>query len=473
VLDRAARRVLAAVLASAALGACGGDGAPRTHPLWADGPVLRDADGRVALLRGVNARVDGVFDVTFADGRTALEPIPALDDGDCTRMRQLGLDLLRLPINWSGIEPTRGSYDEAYLGRVDAAVQCAARAGVLVVIDLHQDAYSKEIGEDGAPLWAIQPAPTDLLEGPLTDLGDRRLSRPVQDAFTTFFAVGDPSGLQADYGAMLAHVAARWADDPAVVGFELYNEPDTGAEELDPFQAAAAAAVRAAAPDTLVFFEPPTLRNLTDFVPESKTPFAVTGAVYAPHVYTFVFQPDPTAFDTFTADQLEPSVSAARGEADAWQTPLFIGEYGVGPGGGQNDLWMETEAVLHDRYLASDAFWVWKEQSQGSWGLFDHDDTTGAWTERPQVVGWVSRLHAARIGGDPTAVDYDPTAQTLHVELAPGSATDAPTLVYVPERLAGGYQVRCDGAGVAAPRDPATGLVSVACGGMLDVGPTP
>jgi len=470
--SRSAPRLAAAGLV-AALAGCGGGSAPHTHPLWADGADLRDADGRVVLLRGVNARVDGVFDVTFDDGRTALEPIPALDDGDCTRMRQLGLDLLRLPIDWSGIEPDRGAYDEAYLDRVDAAVQCAARAGLVVVIDLHQDAYSKEIGEDGAPRWAIQPPPTQLLEGPLTDLGDRRLSAQVQDAFATFFATDDPAGLQADYAAMLGHVAARWADDPAVVGFELMNEPDTGAEKLDPFQFAAAAAVKGAAPDKLVFFEPPTLRNLTDFVPKSKVPFPTAGAVYAPHVYTFVFQPDQTAFDTFTPDQLEPSVAAARGEAEAWGTPLFLGEFGVGPGDAQHDLWMATEARLHDRYLASDAFWVWKEQSQGSWGLFDRDDATGAWTERPQVVAWVSRLHAARIGGDPTRVDYDPAAQTLHVELAPGSATAAPTLVYVPERLAAGYQVRCDGAAVTAPRDPETGLVSVSCGGMLDVGPTP
>src|SRR6185436_7667614 len=160
-------------------------------------------EGRVAILRGINARVQGVFDVTFADGRTALEAIPELTDADCRRMRALGIDLLRLPINWSGIEPERDRFDEEYLKRVDAAVKCAGDAGVLVVVDLHQDAFSKEIGEDGAPLWAIQPAPDMLLEGPLHDLGERRMSRQVTRAFETFFAVGDPSGLQGEFIAML------------------------------------------------------------------------------------------------------------------------------------------------------------------------------------------------------------------------------------------------------------------------------
>ena len=137
-----AARQLRALFVMSLLASCGETAPPRTHPLWSDGTHLRDADGRTAILRGINARVDGVFDVSFADGRNALEPIPALTAADCTRMRALGLDLLRLPINWSGVEPIDGQFDDAYLARVDAAVQCAAAAGLLVVIDLHQDGYS-------------------------------------------------------------------------------------------------------------------------------------------------------------------------------------------------------------------------------------------------------------------------------------------------------------------------------------------
>lgn len=178
--------------------ACGDDSssAVSPRPLSSDGTHLRDDRGRIALLRGINARINGIFDVSFSDGRVALEPIPELTDEDCQRMRQLGLDFLRLPINWSGYEPTQGAYSDEYLARVDAAVQCAARAGMLVMIDLHQDAYSKEIGEDGAPLWAISPAPTELLQGPLTDLGERRLSAQTTAAFNTFFDPADPAGVR-------------------------------------------------------------------------------------------------------------------------------------------------------------------------------------------------------------------------------------------------------------------------------------
>src|SRR6478735_10346972 len=90
------------------LGVACGSSPRETTPLASDGTHLRDEQGRIAVLRGVNARVEGVFDVTFSDGRIPLEPIPALEAADCRRMRELGIDLWRLPINWSGIEPTRG-----------------------------------------------------------------------------------------------------------------------------------------------------------------------------------------------------------------------------------------------------------------------------------------------------------------------------------------------------------------------------
>lgn len=438
----------------ALLAACSsGSDQPVAHPFRSDGTHLRDDQDRIVLLRGVNARVNGVFDASFDDGRTALEPIPDLTDDDCRRMRQLGLDFLRLPINWSAIEPTEGAYSESYLANVDAAVQCAARAGLVVMIDLHQDAYSKEIGEDGAPLWAIQPPPTQLLQGPLTDLGDRRTSAQVNDAFATFFGA-DPT-LRTSFEAVLDLVATRWRADPAVIGFELFNEPPVGDSLVTPFSEQAAQHVHASAPDKLVMFEPSATRNLFDFAPKSDHVFPVANAVYAPHIYTYVFAATPVVF---TASDLESSVANARVEATDWGTPLLIGEYGIGPTQPNADLWMQTQATLHDRYLASDAFWVWKEISQGSWGVYDRSGDQ--WIERPQVVAWLSRVHAARIAGEVELNESTPTS--LHL-VTHGSST--PHSIYTP----GAFTATCNGSPITAPRDPDTGLVELPCDGTLDV----
>ena len=451
------------------LAACGGgDDPPRTTPLWSDGSHLRDADGRIALLRGVNARVEGVFDVTFDDGRVALEPIPALTAADCTRMREMGIDLLRLPINWSGIEPEQDVFDEAYLDRVAAAVDCAGDAGVYVIVDLHQDAYSKEIGEDGAPLWAIVPPPEMLLEGPLDDLEARRVSAQVMRAFDTFFDPADPAGLQAEFIEMLEHIAPRWADHPMVIGFEIFNEPTVGQDLIDAFHYKAAEALRAAAPGKLVFFEPTAVRNLFDFVPLAFDPFPTSGAVYSPHIYTMIFRSTPEQWADLSPADLRPSVRAAREEAEAWETPLFLGEFGLGPGTENADLWMGVENELHDEYLASNAFWLWKEQSQASWGVHEYDAATDSWTERDQAVRWVSRVHAARIAGEVVANTYDWETDTLRLETR---GARRPHEVYIPERAAASFAITCDGSVSDAPRDPGTGLVSVVCDGVLDVAP--
>ncbi len=421
------------------LTACGGGSS--SGPLASDGTHFRDPQGRAVLLRGVNARVQGVFDVTFDDGRIPLEDIPPLIPADCGRMRDLGFNILRLPVNWSGVEPEPDQYDPAYLLGVDAAVECAAGAGLFVLIDFHQDAWSKEIGEDGAPLWAIVPAPDMLLEGPLVDLAARRTSPQVLAAFSTFFDPADAAGLQGEFIAMIAHVAARYADHEAVVGFEVFNEPVTGAGELYPFTFAAAAALRDAAPGKLVFFEPPASRNLLDYQPLSETPFPVAGAVYAPHIYTFAFADPDNHLATLTIDDLRPSIDNARAEAIAWQTPLFIGEFGIGPTATNAILYIRYQLDLQDQYLASSTFWRWKEESQGLWGLFDRTPT--GWIERPQMMQAVSRPYAERIAGTPDEMTWNGGLVTLRYH----DAVDAPNVLYVPERFIPGA-ASCNGAPV-------------------------
>jgi hypothetical protein len=460
----AMRSVLVALVVLAA--GCGdSDTTPSFTPLSSDGTHLRDADGRIVLMRGVNARVEGVFDVTFDDGRMALEPIPPLTAEDCTRMRSIGFNHLRLPINWSGIEPVRGEYNESYLQAVDAAVNCAGDAGLYVIVDLHQDAYSKEIGEDGAPLWAIVPPPEMLLEGPLEDLEARRTSAQVEKAFASFFDENDAHGLQADFNNMLRVVGARYAEHPAVVGFEIFNEPVIGAELLNKFHFAAAAALREAAPNKLVFFEPPAYRNFLDFQPLSAEPFPVSGAVYSPHMYTYVFGDAESSLQALTKADLKAGVDNARAEATAWGTPLYIGEYGIGPNMTNSNLWMQYQQELTDEYLASSAFWLWKEDSQGSWGVFDKvgDD----WVERPQMLNWISRIYPQHIAGKDVALAYDGITRTMTLTSS-GSGTH---VVYVPEANASSFTATCDGTAQTPTRDAATGTIEVSCSGTLVVAP--
>ena len=119
-----------------------------------EGRAFRDGLGRHLILRGYNVRVTGMMDVTYDDGRAPQYIIPPFGESDFARMEALGLNVIRLPVNWSAIEPEPRQYNEAFFVQLEQILDMARAHQIYVLIDMHQDGYSKEIGEDGAPRWA-------------------------------------------------------------------------------------------------------------------------------------------------------------------------------------------------------------------------------------------------------------------------------------------------------------------------------
>ncbi len=151
---------------------------------------------------------------------------------DFARMRQWGFNCVRLLVIWAAIEPNCGTYDEDYLRRIDERVAWAKANDLYVLIDMHQDLWGEGCsGGDGAPAWAT------LDEG----RPDRRLgvvwsdgylvSPKIQTAFDNFWANKpgpDGVGIQDRFALAWGHVAKRFADEPAVIGYDLLNEPFIG-----------------------------------------------------------------------------------------------------------------------------------------------------------------------------------------------------------------------------------------------------
>ncbi len=432
-------------------------------PLGVRCGALVDRDGRTVLLHGMNARVAGVFDVTFDDGRAPLEPIPAFNADDARRLRAIGFNALRLPINWSAIEPKDGGFDDAYLDRVAAVVEACNTAGLYVLLDLHQDAWSKEIGEDGAPLWAITPAPTTLLGGPLADLEARRLSKQVIAAFETFFGdSADGLRLRDRYAKMAAHVATRFANDATVVGLELFNEPIAIDATLPNVYAPMIAAVRAAAPTKLIFFEPSSTRNVLDKSPLGAGSLG-PGTVYAPHVYTLAFAGDDTARNNVTKEGLRSSNASAREEAESYAAPLAITEFGFDPRQPSFARYVRWQLELQDEVHASSFYWVWREQSQAGWGLYDYD-AAGVATERPAVVAALTRVRLEAAAGRIVSVAYDADSKRFEAHVAGDAAVTTPNIVSI-----GGVSpthATCDGRVVALTPGPSDKTLQIACNGV-------
>ena len=430
------------------------------EPLTATAEGMRDAAGREVILHGFNARVEGLFDVTFDDGRIALETIPPFTGEDCRFMaEELGLNLLRLPINWSGLEPERDVYDEAYLQAVvDLANECAAH-GVHTLVDLHQDAYSKEIGEDGAPLWAIVPEPEELLGGPLTEgeLAQRRTSSEVLAAFSSFFQNVD--GLQDEYAEMAAWVAEAIEPCPGVIGLELMNEPVAFQEDrLADFHARVAARVREAAPGITLFFEPDALRNLLDSAPTNRL-FGYEDSVYSPHIYTDVFT---NGWSSRDVQAVQESVELAAQEARAHQAAALVGEFGHDPRNETGQLYIQTALDAFDAHRMSWALWLYEEWSQGSWGLYDaENESRGA--IREWLADAVARPYPQAVDGTLVGYTWDDVERILRVRLS-DTTSKSLHLVSTSSRIWTEVVAWCDGQ-PAAFSDRGKGWVEVPCDG--------
>ena len=92
----------------------------------------------------------------------------------------------------------------------------------------------------------------------------------------------------------------------------------------------------------------------------------MAGAVYSPHIYTFIFGMAEDRGHA-GADDLRPSLDNARRGRRLRRRCTSASRLRADRDNA--DLWMRWQQELHDEYLASSAFWLWKEDSQGAWGL--------------------------------------------------------------------------------------------------------
>ena len=206
-----------------------------------------------------------------------------------------------------------------------------------------------------------------------------------------------------------------------------------------------ARAIRDYDSERLFAFEPPATRNFVDSASIPSQPFPVGGGIYAPHVYTAVFNDDARLTNDTYEMPLATSVQNARDEADAWGTPLLIGELGVGPQQPHALDWIGHAYDAADSVFASTAFWLWKEQDQGQWGLFSRA-ADGTWNDRPDMIAAVARPYAKAVGGTPTAMSWDGNAFTLAFEKRDGVLAQHD--IFFPSATP---VISCDGQPVAVP----------------------
>jgi hypothetical protein len=350
---------------------------------------------------------------------------------DLAQVRAYGLNFVRLCLSWSEIEPQPGAYSQLYLERVAQIVAWAEEQDVYVLLDFHEDNWSRyivpapnetgippylvpNVGQDGAPEWAVVadgwPALAIFGEGPL----NLASMRSFQNFYENRVVPGLPQGaspgpgLQDHYIGALAFIAARFVNSSTVLGLELMNEPEPGttlpplifaAEFLYPFYKRAIQALtgeRDGLPDCVpgasyhnssacaypdlgvrdtrhpIFFEPSAVRNLIDFSPQVSAPLTnYSQLVYTPHVYTNVFTLNLESLNISWPPSFSFAFDSAWEEANAIGAAVLVTEFGGAPSSDAETL--APTLAAQDAHMTGGSIWSFKSNCQG-----DGCDT-GAW----------------------------------------------------------------------------------------------
>jgi len=343
---------------------------PRLHATTGSDAAIVDARGARVLLRGVN--VNGVG--RYFQANPDLQPTVPLTRDDFHDIAQLGFNSVRLIVSWSGLEPTRGAYDTAYVEEIRRAVGWAASYGLYVVLDMHQDAYgiavdtpldvtcpagsSPNNGWDGAPAWAT------ITDGASTCRpGERELAPAVRHAWQNFY--DDTDGVQGELVRTWGRLARDFATDTTVAGYDLLNEPGIGLDaenndtaDLGAFYGRAIDAIRQGERrgggfSHMVFFEPSVWWSNQG---QSSVPYGFTGdtnLVFAPHIYA----------ESLSGNTIEDGFVRARTVAGTYGgVPVWSGEWGFFPDqpADATDK-IDRYAATEDAFGYGGAWWDWKQ----------------------------------------------------------------------------------------------------------------
>jgi len=485
-----------------------------------DGIWLRDQDGRYIILRGVNF-----------SSRSKLPPyIPVMPLGvrnlnpsafyselkdvqpDLARLRSLGMNVIRLPIIWKGIEPRPNPNLEQllpegirYLTVIKRIVdELYEHYGLWVILDFHQDIAHEFYNGDGFPDWALAIDSTHERPSP----GDLQDSKWGLHYYNTVFTARDVlvrntlhsfwanNLTNTDLGLVnfpvrthleetIGRTAEFFRDNPAVLGYEPFNEPhpvgfakhEFEEEILPDFYQRAFAAISQFDDDALLFIEPrmdwttyaangPEFGAL-DFTlhPETFLDTALLSQAHDRLVFSFHYY-DPYMVTGFPfvrnihdkVDEWPGVFELLRQAATSRDLVPFLTEFGCSQNWTEHTDWRPE--VSHEQVVRACMELQYKEvedkllnSTYWDYDLYtrEHvvamvDGSVVRWTDEnwnlenfsilganrsPANTDIVARCYPMRSSAQPLVVSFDSANAHCSIVLQ-GSAVAAPTVIFVP-----------------------------------------
>ena len=439
-----------------------------TAPLHVDGAYFRDVHGRAVMLRGMNV-----------SGSGKVPPFTLLSDASqMTQLKAWGVNVVRLTFNWEAYEATRCQYDANYLAAFETTAQQAEAAGIYVLVDFHQDTFSRYANSgcgEGFPQWAIASWLTRYTpdNGPNCQFlipgwwGVTAFLDPVYRAtLDAFYA--DAEGIESRYVAMVGAVATAMARHANVIGYDLLNEPWGSADQVAALYDRTAAAVRAQHPGALLFYEPSADAAVVRpprWTGADGQAHAYDNTVWAPHYYEF----SANVLKDWLGATADGSLESQMSQATANGSGYFLGEMGEWATTAHVSAYMESLYDSMDRHLASGAQWaytpLWTPVHLDGW---DTEDFSVHAAGRLRSQLFHPRFFPRATAGTPLAFQTSATSFTYSWSNDPQSGS---TEIFIPAGYATAQAtVKVTPASLACAIDNPQGQQILRCSGPEAVG---
>ena len=307
-----------------------------------------------------------------------------LAEEDFAYLRSLGFNHVRLAFDYRHLESDWRPYDyrEAGFALIDRVIDWAGRHGLYVLLDLHAAPGCQ------APDWNAGSADGEALFWDVRDFQDR-------------------------VAALWGEVARRYRDEPAVLGYEILNEPVTThprqVERMNAFTRSCLAAIRREDPDHVVIVNGDA--HATDLGAIAADIFddpQVMAAFHFYHQYTpplrFVDE-FPGVHEGLTIDEdylFEQTGFNVRSDRERIARPEFLGEFGINYGAGsasQVDAQRSILEAVIRRANARGIHWnLWHYKDMRAMGLLAMREDTPwmAFLRESGVTDRAARAAAAR-----------------------------------------------------------------------------
>lgn len=381
------------------------------------GPVrhyLRDKENRIVFYHGVNISNTAKSAPGFISRHTK---------DDFARLQQWGFNCVRYLVFWEAVEPEEGNYDETYIHATIERIRWMNELGMDVILDFHQDLFSRKFGGDGFPDWTVNDGGVSY--HPWSRWNLNYFKRAVINSYTHFW---DSNELKGKYIAMLAYFMQYVDALPNIAGVDIMNEPFPGlhlqfeSKLLSKFYSDIQSMWLRNNFKSRLFFEP--MMYTSGGLPTRLRFAPIYNCVYAPHYYDPLCH-EGFGYGRFAKRWMRLWMRERVRDGQYFGVPVLYGEFFISESAKNYAEYLTDFLNLCDKYHISWTYYSYDKFNAES--LCTLEDGGNEAKSRDILV----RIYPQRIAGDHPVFQQSADGFELRY-IANNSA--APTVVFIPPK---------------------------------------